>query len=352
MTNFIERPKPTTTVKALMNSVPYVLIHADALAKMYHYVQECSDEIGWMGTAYMEGREITIKDVYLFDQEVHSTTTEITPEGLSNFAMELMQQPDGVEVWNNLKMWGHSHVNMGITPSGQDDLQMEKFKEGGHDWFIRLIANKKGDMKLDFYDYANGLIFLDVPWYEQEDAEQMEIAHAIRQLELQLTALKTAHLAVTKEPIVDEMKVKVRKKSYATHTHGSNWAQRGNQAGTTKTSTATGTKKIESATGKDVKKNNENNAGNKKSNVEQRDVGNGTTFDYFNKDDEVRETFSITELINLSMCETLVQLEEEVEFYGWVHCFTADDLERIFRVAKKVSYQFTDMWRKEDLDER
>src|SRR5690606_11009605 len=108
--------------------------------KMFIYVDECNDEIGWLGTAkIMEGNEhniVFIDDVFLFDQEVHATTTEITPEGLTEFANELIEMGDkGIEIWNNIKVWGHSHVNLGVSPSGQDDKQMKTFRDGGHDWF-------------------------------------------------------------------------------------------------------------------------------------------------------------------------------------------------------------------------
>ena len=61
-------------------------------------------------------------------------------------------------------MWGHSHVDMGVISSAQDDKQMETFADGGHNWFIRIIVNKKGDIRLDLYDYENGIIYNNLPW--------------------------------------------------------------------------------------------------------------------------------------------------------------------------------------------
>ena len=67
------------------------------------------DEVGWLGTVYYnsEHNYYFVSDVFLFDQEVHGTTTEITPEGLADFATELLQREDGMEIWNNMKLWGH-----------------------------------------------------------------------------------------------------------------------------------------------------------------------------------------------------------------------------------------------------
>ena len=120
---------------------------------MKYYVQLSNKEIGWLGEAYKneQSNYIYIKDVMLFKQEVHMTTCEITPEGLSDFAEELLQLKNGMDIWNNLTVWGHSHVNMGVSPSSQDHDQMKVFKDGGHKWFLRIIANKSGELETTLF---------------------------------------------------------------------------------------------------------------------------------------------------------------------------------------------------------
>lgn len=226
--NFKERVKPTTQVKFNQSIVPKVLIDQGALLKMFIYTDEVADEVGWLGTVDLidpENRIYHIKDVFLFKQQVHGTTTEITTEGLSEFGEKLLEQPDGMDIWNSLRMWGHSHVNMPINPSGQDDSQMVDFSKNGQPYFIRLICNKKGDMKLDFFDYENGLTFLDVPWqgnYVQEDAsEEIEIDTQVEALEAEIERLQqakdaivTAKVNVVRDPIKAEIKEKVSKLVY------------------------------------------------------------------------------------------------------------------------------------------
>lgn len=228
MTNFTERPNTNPTLKVRHTHVPKVFISNTALRKMSVYVDEApgQDEIGWLGTAYREGNEFLINDVFLFRQEVHGTTTEITPEGLAEFAEELLQQPNGVEIWNNLKMWGHSHVNMGITPSGQDNSQMEAFSNVGHDFFIRLICNKKGEMGIDVYLYEEGLEFHNAPWetyIEEEDEVAVQFDEQITALEERMEELqehfrqyKQSKIDAIKEPIKAEIKEKVTKLVYQT----------------------------------------------------------------------------------------------------------------------------------------
>lgn len=162
----------TPKVKVLLDLMPRIYVTIEALTRMKYIVSLSKDEVGWFGTAYkFSDTAYLVNGIYLFEQEVHSTTCEITPEGLANFAQPYLEQ-NNLEVINNLKLWGHSHVNMSVGASGQDDKQMEVFKNSDHDWFLRVIANKRGEMEFALYDFTNGIIYEDVPWemYVQDEA--------------------------------------------------------------------------------------------------------------------------------------------------------------------------------------
>lgn len=218
--NFVERSKAVASLTFEQFIVPVILIDEVALNKMFVYVAECPDEIGWLGTATFDNSEniYTIHDVYLFKQQVHATTTEIKPEGLELFATEILEQPNGIEIWNNIRMWGHSHVNMGLTPSAQDNKQMQEFSQIGQEWFIRLIANKKGELCVDLFHYEKGLYFTNVPWeiLEEEDpSNEVEILRAqILAMQRELDLAVTAKVTRIKTGIVAEMKEKVSKITY------------------------------------------------------------------------------------------------------------------------------------------
>lgn len=123
----------------------------EARSKMEMYCDLSEGEIGWLALVDKTPNGFLITDCILLKQEVNGTTTEIDPSAL-------------IELWNSIpeaqqskiKMWGHSHVNMSPTPSGQDDSQMNYFKDG-NPWFIRLITNKKREYHIDIYDYENGI---------------------------------------------------------------------------------------------------------------------------------------------------------------------------------------------------
>ena len=151
-------------VKLMDRFAPKISINLNAMNKMKEYVRQSDLEIGWLGTSRRVGNVFYIDDVFLFKQEVHATTTEITTEGLNEFAMDLLYEENGVEIWNNMKVWGHSHVNMPTTPSGQDDKQIEVFAENAEDFFIRIIANKSGEFRIDLYDFTTGVIYEKLPY--------------------------------------------------------------------------------------------------------------------------------------------------------------------------------------------
>lgn len=177
------RPKAESEVIMLEQKAPIIRIDFDALLKMNAYVDNCESEIGWLGRVETIHGVQFITEVYLFEQEVDGTTTEISPEGLQDFAEELLTEEDGLEKWNQIRMWGHSHVNMSTSPSWQDDDQMLEFMKTGHPFFLRLIANKKGEVRIDYYDYENKLCYQNIEWEISYPAEVTEYLRQMQELE-------------------------------------------------------------------------------------------------------------------------------------------------------------------------
>lgn len=148
--------KPKVLSSALVPTLQFTPV---ALGKMHKYTQSVDSEIGWMGVVKKEGAGLyTCTDVRLLHQEVHSVTTEITPDALIKYAQEY---PDDVA---DTLLWGHSHVEMGVSPSGQDDTQLYDMAENGCPYFFRVITNKRGDIGITFVDFAIRYTVTDVPW--------------------------------------------------------------------------------------------------------------------------------------------------------------------------------------------
>ena len=173
-----------------------IIIDPLAKRKMDLYVKLSEDEVGWLGVAEKQADgNILIKDVFLPTQEVHATTCELTPDGINKLASELLGLPNGVELCNSLKVWGHSHVEMSTSPSGQDDTQLEEFAEN-NSWFLRLIANKKGDMRMTLLDLERGLVIDEIPWevdlgYDLEEEISKELKDKVTKKSFVTTGIGT-----------------------------------------------------------------------------------------------------------------------------------------------------------------
>ena len=203
-------------VKLMERFAPKISINLKAMNKMKEYVRQSDLEIGWLGTSRRVGNVFYIDDVFLFRQEVHATTTEITTEGLNEFAMELLGEKNGVEIWNNMKVWGHSHVNMPTSPSGQDDKQIEVFAENAEDFFIRIIANKSGDFRIDLYDFTTGVIYEKLP-YEISYGADTDIIESLYKKIAEIEEMICARIDPSEElinSIKSEIGDKVTKKTY------------------------------------------------------------------------------------------------------------------------------------------
>ena len=141
-----------------------ILFHPKAYEKIALIVAKGgSDEIGWLGYAEPLGQDFLVTDVFVPKQRVHSATTEIDEDGLAEHAMKLIEEGE-VDKVNQIRFWGHSHVNMSVSPSGQDDSQMEVFSKNCDDFFIRCIANKKGEIDFSLYLFKEGLQIDHVSW--------------------------------------------------------------------------------------------------------------------------------------------------------------------------------------------
>ena len=156
---------------------PTVLVAPQALEDMGIIIEEVDTEVGWLGSVDVtEGNDFIITEVFLPKQNVNGGTTEIDPEGYAELAQELMAtRENGLDVVNGIRFWGHSHVNMGTGPSGQDDSQLVKLAEMCEDYFIAARGNKQGELRFDVL-YGDGLLIENLPWRPLvENSERLEM---------------------------------------------------------------------------------------------------------------------------------------------------------------------------------
>lgn len=206
------KQKANASIEAFPKAFPIVYITKEVLNKMEIMIDECPTEIGWlMEVSKFEGSKYLIDAIYLPKQDVHGATTEIQPEGLQELGMELLEADDGLERWNRIRGWGHSHVNMAPNPSGQDKQQMDLFIANGCEFFIRIIANKQGVMKLDLFDYTTGLVYNDLSWNVVNYPDTESLYEQIDALEEQIFNIELAYEELFREGIKAQMTEKVKK---------------------------------------------------------------------------------------------------------------------------------------------
>lgn len=134
-----------------------VLFKKKAWEKMSTLVREFSSEVAWHGTVErVDDYNFEITDIVVYPQTVTGVTVNTDQEA---YEMWLMQQPD--EIFNKIRFQGHSHVNMGVTPSGTDEENMKKLVQqlGDEDYYIFIVINKRHEVNTRIYDMKNNLLF-------------------------------------------------------------------------------------------------------------------------------------------------------------------------------------------------
>ena len=140
---------------------PTVYITADAYIKLRKLVEDTTTEIGWYGiVSTFPGLEATycIEDIIVYPQTVSGATCTQDDDKMFEFEMSLT-----TEQVNHKRFHGHSHVNMGVTPSGVDEQFYTDLLTQVEDYFIIMVTNKKGDTYIRFYDVEHNIVYSNVP---------------------------------------------------------------------------------------------------------------------------------------------------------------------------------------------
>lgn len=132
---------------------PRVVIDREAYDDMITIANATNKEVAWFclvdwdaeGNAY-------VYDVHLPRQQAQTTTVEIEPEHLSQMLDEFLlkyDQEEALSMFNRMHCWGHSHVKMGTTPSGQDQSTIDRLCTTINQRFIAIRVNQRGNIECD-----------------------------------------------------------------------------------------------------------------------------------------------------------------------------------------------------------
>lgn len=131
-----------------------------AWLKMQTLVREFDKEVAWHGVAKrgddLSKDEYCITDILVYPQEVTGATVNTDQE---KYQMWLMGHED--DVFNNIRMQGHSHVNMSTSPSSVDTSLYDRILDQLDDdmFYIFMIWNKRGEKTIKIYDLAKNVLF-------------------------------------------------------------------------------------------------------------------------------------------------------------------------------------------------
>lgn len=120
-----------------------VIIQHKAAIKLKYFIDLTDDEISGMGKSFIKDNNIIIQDFIIFNQTCSSVNTDIDSQGIAKFLYELQKKGERTEDWG---LWWHSHADMGVFWSEQDDKTIREHSGGGSH-LISLVSNKKGEFK-------------------------------------------------------------------------------------------------------------------------------------------------------------------------------------------------------------
>lgn len=139
---------------------PNVVFTPNAKVKMDALVKNYDKEVAWHGLVTVKQTDTVtyffIEDILVYPQIITGATVDADPEYYSAWIQE------NIPILNSIKMQGHSHVNMGITPSGTDESYYKEMSDQIEDYYLFLIVNKRGEIYSRLYDKTQNIVFEDL----------------------------------------------------------------------------------------------------------------------------------------------------------------------------------------------
>lgn len=147
--------------KPIKENKPQIYITPEAYYSCVQCAKQCPLEISWFSRVEkLSEQKYLIKDVLIPKQNVTPASANFEEDDLSQFMTDIISHY-GIEFYNEIHCWGHSHVNMSVNPSLQDTKQILEFKE--NEYYIMLIINKQGDAYVELYNFKDNTAYRNIP---------------------------------------------------------------------------------------------------------------------------------------------------------------------------------------------
>lgn len=151
-------------------------IPPDILSELMFYVWSVKDEVGGLGLLSFDEKEndIFVQELYLIEQTVHSTETDVLAKGIDQLYQDLITKGEDDKV-QFINFWWHSHVDMGASFSAIDDECMRTWPGK---YLVSLVINRRSEMKAMLMTRTPVLICGDIDvkvnWLDVYDREKLE----------------------------------------------------------------------------------------------------------------------------------------------------------------------------------
>lgn len=140
-----------------------VLFSEMAWLKMQALINENNQEVGWYGLTKRgddpEKDEYKIYDILVYPQIRTAADIDQDQDECNKWMMDLVKNRR--EAFLDMHMHGHSHVNMGVSPSTTDLAFYKTILAQQNDdmFYIFMIWNKRGEKTIKIYDLAKNVLF-------------------------------------------------------------------------------------------------------------------------------------------------------------------------------------------------
>lgn len=129
----------------------------EAYHEMCALIDHFSTEVAWHGLVNrIDKTHFQITKILVYPQQVTGATVNTDQEKYTTWLYELDD-----ESFNTLRFQGHSHVNMGTSPSGVDMQNQWDLIEtlSSEDYYIFMIWNKRREYNVRVVDMADNAIY-------------------------------------------------------------------------------------------------------------------------------------------------------------------------------------------------
>lgn len=130
---------------------------AVAYAKMCELVRVSSVEVAWHGTVErIDAKNYLVTDIVVYPQTIDAANVNTDQEEYDNWLNALP-----CEVFNKVRLQGHSHVRMPPTPSSVDSFNQKRTLQliGENDYYISMITNKRNEWTCQLYDQSTNTLY-------------------------------------------------------------------------------------------------------------------------------------------------------------------------------------------------